>query len=1255
MSVYIILYEVDQQSLLLHLHFLLQYLEINVLDRNIRITNLPKEQCPPFSHDLAIIRSRQLHFSRLFLVRAGKLDVDECEFSHNTLQWQREQQQWISGQGQFYSSLGVNDALIYMSGNGQITLSRCRLGRLTSGLESFLVADNGILNITTFSCIDTYELEQQPGDVGPPQVVSATFTFLKSAIGIGSDVKQAVISGANFHSVTTTQSEGSVLEIVLGDESVIEIKQSAFLKCQSANSGGGAIFIDTQYSRTTRNSQTNNNNNRHQYRRLNKNYKSRNEDASISIVECQFLNCTSSDQLRGSNTKAQVLGKTAVVGGGAVFIIGERPVTWFNRCFFQDNQVRLSVSANTTEYSLRWAVVGHDVHFGQLKTTDSDPALIFEDCYSQQTRSSGTIQQQRQKIHFEDQQQEGQYDVLLSVHFKTIYVARAGTSSTVLNTNAPIGTLQNPYPTINDAIIQMNTISKITTTVMVAHGIFAEQSQDIDTRIELVGSSPTWCVIRSSYATSGPLYKVIRSGDATLREFTITHRDPRSQESVLSVRGKGASLTVRQCVFKPAGMDKANENGAELSEESASVYDNINTRQLNQMLATQARNRPNTVEFSYTGRKLGNPVSHTEGSQDVPFGQRVQNSAYIEINGGSLALHSVTFEPTTVSGRQIPACVYGVKVRALTMFGVEFQRTIAEEDTEIGNWGAMHAVDVQMATVTATSAGEPHIPGIVLIKDCIFSGEQTSYLSDEAILEAEEEERLLYEEEKGKEQEWEDDYQPPSYDETNTNVDQTQNTEIHSSKPVIQTNDVSSQYTELPASHSFYYYRLPECGFGTPAVHIKGGIVAVVGTQFVKCIDGALRLTDVYNASIGSTNLFRDNWDELVDRGGIPITEEEAEEDVLKMVQWNQTFGQKNKKKISNRHLQPMSIESDAFEHFEKQVFCEGSTTLYGSIDSFVSNRLTDKEIEKIREQSVKEGKEKNKEPLWIMYDDDCNFGGELAQNGIVQSPYVVPNLKVIQSRSKKVTKNVIIPMSALAQKNEATANRIKDSLRKKKQNPDLFDVEIKAKVQENTLQIKGDYLSPCGRMFLELQDKKNEQLVLLIDLIEQTSEQPSISSNANEPTQLTSLDTLSVIKSGTWYSEKKIELKFDQLLSASADSYGVITDTVYSGGWKARLIFVKGKEQEGFWAGAEGRATKQKSISHWLAGWEIALIVIFVLLGVAIIIAIIIGLIMYNNKRKSGDVRDAYHARTQEPTRDVSDRSEQRNDEEMEQYAMEV
>lgn len=64
--------------------------EINVLDRNIRITNLPKEQCPPFSHDLAIIRSRQLHFSRLFLVRAGKLDVDECEFSHNTLQWQRE-------------------------------------------------------------------------------------------------------------------------------------------------------------------------------------------------------------------------------------------------------------------------------------------------------------------------------------------------------------------------------------------------------------------------------------------------------------------------------------------------------------------------------------------------------------------------------------------------------------------------------------------------------------------------------------------------------------------------------------------------------------------------------------------------------------------------------------------------------------------------------------------------------------------------------------------------------------------------------------------------------------------------------------------------------------------------------------------------------------------------------------------------------------------------------------------------------------
>lgn len=45
----------------------------------------------------------------------------------------------------------------------------------------------------------------------------------------------------------------------------------------------------------------------------------------------------------------------------------------------------------------------------------------------------------------------------------------------------------------------------------------------------------------------------------------------------------------------------------------------------------------------------------------------------------------------------------------------------------------------------------------------------------------------------------------------------------------------------------------------------------------------------------------------------------------------------------------------------------------------------------------------------------------------------------------------------------------------------------------------------------------------------------------------------------------------------------------------------------------------------------------------------------MYNNKRKSGDVRDAYHARTQEPTRDVSDRSEQRNDEEMEQYAMEV
>lgn len=81
------------------------------------------------------------------------------------------------------------------------------------------------------------------------------------------------------------------------------------------------------------------------------------------------------------------------------------------------------------------------------------------------------------------------------------------------------------------------------------------------------------------------------------------------------------------------------------------------------------------------------------------------------------------------------------------------------------------------------------------------------------------------------------------------------------------------------------------------------------------------------------------------------------------------------------------------------------------------------------------------------MYDDDCNFGGELAQNGIVQSPYVVPNLKVIQSRSKKVTKNVIIPMSALAQKNEATANRIKDSLRKKKQNPDLFDVEIKAKV----------------------------------------------------------------------------------------------------------------------------------------------------------------------------------------------------------------
>ncbi|KAA6390950.1 MAG: hypothetical protein EZS28_013522 [Streblomastix strix] len=1106
--------------------------QINIRDRIVTIENLPRNLCPIYSRDISLIQSHNQKFSRLFYVHNGRLSISECEFSHT-----------VHIDDGVYSYPGINDALIYVGGNGQVSLSLCRLGLITSGIEGFLYSQGGDVQISHLSCVSTVRIPRSRDEGGGTIQQNATFIFQRAAINCERGVKNIQITNSALVRITSLSGEGGAVFIDANAETFAEIRNSLFLLCSANGSGGGACSVNTHFYSNSLS----------------------NEQLDIFFSETQFINCSCARTSllaagRGSSSFSSPSSSDNIqqqsVGGAALFVLGDGIALHLDHCLFRDNEVDINATQGSSLYRIRMSLVGHDVHFVEANQESMDPSLIFADCYA-------THRQAKQRVFFYGQESEDRFGILLAVPFKNIIVSKnvytdigsgieqgliydqeQGEMIPVITaaqqlgfiSTAPIGTVANPLQSLNEAVEYVDVVSRITTTVMAEHGIYDEEPLVVGKHLQIVGSSPITCYVRATIGTAAPLCTVFESGNVLLRELALIHLQPQSQNSLLFVDGKGASLIVRNCIFRTSGKSQSNTNIISDSD-------------------IKSRSQQN----------------------------RIQSSPYIAAIDGVLEIHSTIFDPIIVKSQITSACVYGRNLRGLTLSGCLFDHTLSALTKEL------NAVDVSMIQTTAAVAGQVHVPGIVVITDCVFDGRGAG---------GAEQGNSTYQED----------------EEVNYGLNQE------------------------------YDHRIPSCGWESQAVRIEYGLVAVTSTKFIGCAGGALRLRDVLNSSIGDDCVFELNMNIK------SVRSDEGDEVDYKPKNGDDIYIKQNKLReptVGN----PIVIQGQVFEGTQRHIFCEGATSIDGQIDGLLVDQKakTVKQMKQAKSKNNKiplwimfddnchfTGEFGRKSVIQSPYATP-SLGSIQIRKELIERAVQIKNNKDLEgeqtTEQEYIIHNVVVQrlQTLIKGKQLLPCSKLLLELSDKKNASLTRTIDLLQQISRSQQgQIEG--------MIPQLTKEEKQLRKDAIKEGKQAGDQEA------DEVIVDSLSALTGVRMLHWITSKRLEIQLDLLLSATVIQSSVENSSsrliqankysneeledVLSGNWKGKLIFARTpqratqteqqqeqQQNEDEW-GLESRTTKNVSLTRWLQGWVVALIIIFVILVVLVIIIIVILIIVYYVRR---------------------------------------